>query len=106
MDEFEEELRQTLARRTAPPSLKRKVLERRERLRTEKLRMRAAMLQRMAAGVALAAVLGGGWAWRDHEQQRKAEAAREQVMIALRITAHALNEMNAALANHDDAGQE
>jgi hypothetical protein len=106
MDEFEEELRQALVRRTAPPSLKRKLLEQRGRLRTQRLRTRAVIWQRLAASLALAAVLGGGFAWHSREEKLKGEAAREQVLTALRITAHALNQMNAVVANHDSAGQE
>jgi len=36
--------------------------------------------------------------WRQAEGRRKGELAREQVLTALRITNHALNEMNARLA--------
>jgi hypothetical protein len=36
--------------------------------------------------------------WRIVEERRKEEAAREQVSTALRITSHALNQMNARLA--------
>jgi len=106
MEDFENELRQALERRAAPPSLKRKVLEQRSRLRTQRLRVRAAMWQRLAASVALAAVLGGGFAWRNREERLKGEAARAQVLTALRITAHALNQMNEELASHGNAGQE
>jgi hypothetical protein len=106
MEEFEAELRQALEKTSAPPSLKRKVLEQRGRLRTQRLRARAAMWQRLAASVALAAALGGGFAWRNREERLKGEAARAQVLTALRITAHALNQVNEELANHDSAGQE
>jgi hypothetical protein len=106
MDEFEHELKQALERRPAPPGLKRKVLERRNRQRMERLRSRAAMWQRLAACLVLAGVLGGGLAWRNREERRKGEAAREQVLTALRITGHALDEMKAQLAEHDrDAGE-
>jgi hypothetical protein len=106
MEDFENELRQALVRRAAPPSLKRKVLEQRGRLRTQRMRVRAAIWQRLAASLALAAVLGGGFAWRNREERRKGEAAREQVLTALRITAHALNQVNEGLASHDSTGQE
>jgi len=106
MEEFETELRQALERRTAPPSLKRKVLEQRSRLRTQRLRARTAIWQRLAASVALAAALGGGFAWRNREERLKGEAARAQVLTALRITARALNQMDEVLASHDGAGQE
>ena len=48
----------------------------------------------------------GGVAWRNREEQRKDEAARQQVLTALRITAHALNQMNAQLAAHSHVPQE
>jgi len=54
--------------------------------------------QRLAASVLLAGALGGAITWRNAEQRRKGEAAREQVFTALRIANHALNEMNAQLA--------
>jgi hypothetical protein len=106
MDEFEAELRPALERRAAPPSLKRKLLERRSVLRVQQRHARMVMLQRMAASVALAVVLGGGFAWRRHEQVLKAEAAREQVMTALRIAARTLDQVNAELTGDDRDGQE
>jgi hypothetical protein len=45
-------------------------------------------------------------AWRKQEERRKGEAARLQVLTALRITGHALNHMNKQLAEHDRANQE
>ena len=106
MDDFEVELRQALERRTAPPSLKRKLLERRSALRDARVHSRMVLLQRIAASMVLAAALGGGLTWRHYEQVRKAEAARDQVMTALRIAAHALDEMSAELAGQDRADQE
>ncbi|MGA2648941.1 MAG: hypothetical protein ABSF28_00380 [Terracidiphilus sp.] len=106
VDEFERELRQALERRPAPPGLKRKVMAERSRLRTERLRSRTVIWQRLAASLALAAVVGGGWVWREREQERKGEEARRQVMIALRITGHALNQMKIQLAAHHRADGE
>lgn len=103
MDDFEEELRQAFERRPAPPSLKRKLMERRGRQRTERLRVRTVIWQRLAASLVLAAMLGGGLVWRNREEQRKGEAAREQVLTALRITGQALDHMNAQLAARDHA---
>jgi hypothetical protein len=48
-------------------------------------------------------VLSGAAAWHKREEQRKGEAARQQVLIALRITNHALNQMNSQLAAHRPA---
>jgi hypothetical protein len=60
----------------------------------------------MAASIAVAAVLASGLLWREQEQRRQGEEARAQVMIALRITGHALNHMSSQLAAHDRANQE
>ena len=97
MDEFEEELAQALARRPAPPSLKRKIMARRSKRGP---RRPVVLWPRMAAGVVLAAMLGGGALWRQQQERRKGEAAREQVLTALRITGHALNDVNFRLAAH------
>ena len=100
--EFEQELRQALERRPAPPSLKGKILARR---RGARLGRRTVLWQRLAASLVLAAVLGGAAEWQQHvrEERRKGEEARQQVMIALRITGHALEKMNQQLAAHDRA---
>jgi len=81
MEEFEQELRHAFRRQPAPPGLKTRIM-------------------------ALAAVLAGAALWRQREEQRKGEAARQQVLTALRITSHALNQMNRQLAAHDRASQE
>ena len=106
IDEFERDLRQALERRPAPPGLKRKVMAEKSRRRTQRLHNRTVIWQRLAASLALAAVVGGGFAWREREQERKGEEARRQVMIALRITGHALNQMKTQLAAHHRANGE
>ena len=70
IDDFERELQQAFERRPAPPSLKRKIMERRRFQRADRLHHRAVFWQRLAASVLLAGALGN----------------------------HALNEMNAQLA--------
>jgi hypothetical protein len=95
MDEFEREMRQAFERRPAPPGLKRKLMEKR---RARKAYDSFFTWQRLAACLVLTAILGGGFEWRAIQKRRKEEAAREQVMTALRITSHALNKMNARLA--------
>ena len=99
MDDFESQLRQALQRRPAPPGLKRRLMEKRRPRRP------AAVWQRLAASLAMAAVLAGGFAWRNREEQRKGEAARQQVLTALRITGRALDHMNTQLAAHGRATQ-
>jgi len=98
-DEFEQQLREALERRTAPLSLKRRIMARRAARRPQKM---VVLWQRLAAAAVLAAVLGGGAAWEAHvrEERQRGEAAREQVLTALRITGHALNQMNRQLAAH------
>ncbi len=100
MEEFEQELRQALERRSAPASLKGRIMARRSAQRP-----RSYVWQRLAAAVLLAAVMGGAAGWDVHvrEERRRGEAAREQVMTALRITGHALNHMNRQLAAHGRA---
>jgi hypothetical protein len=105
-DHFERELTQALERRPAPPSLKRKLMERRSRQRTERLHIHTMWWQRLAASLLMVAALCGGFAWRNREEQRKGEEARRQVLTALRITNHALNQMKTQLAEHDRDRQE
>lgn len=104
MGELEQELRQALERRAAPVNLKRDILARRNARRPRNFPV---IWQRLAAALALAAVLGGAAEWEAHvrEERREGEAARQQVLTALRITGHALNHMNQQLAAHG-RGQE
>jgi hypothetical protein len=101
--DFERELRQAFERRPAPPGLKRKLMERRRARQPQHL---SVIWQRLAASIVLVAALAGGLAWRNREERRKEEAARQQLMTALRVTVHALNRMNAQLAAHGRAAQE
>ena len=102
MNEFESQLQQAFVRRPAPPGLKRRILDQRNRRLTARFHSRIVLWQRLAACFVLAAALGGGLTWRHVEEQRKGEAAREQVLTALRITNHALNEVKARLAVRDE----
>ena len=101
IDDFERELRQAFERRPAPPSLKRKIMERRQRRNSERLHRRVVFWQRLAASVLLVVAAGGALMWRNESQRRKGEAAREQVYTALRIANHALHVMNAQLTSQD-----
>ncbi len=108
MDDFERELEQAFARRPAPPSLKRRLMERR---RTEGPRLVRAQRpvvtwQRLAASLLLTAILAGVVEWRIAEQRRREVATREQVLTALRITSHALDRMNTRLAAHRRSAQD
>ena len=103
MDEFERELQQAFTRRPAPPGLKRRLMEKRRRPQPQ---WPFVTWQRLAAAIALTAVLAGGVEWRIVEQRRKEEVARRQVLMALRITSRALNQMNAKLAAHSRGAQD
>jgi hypothetical protein len=107
-DEFEVELRQAFERRPAPPSLKRRLMERRAFNEKSVTRVHQVFgsWQALAASMVLMAVLAGGAAWRNREEHRKEDAAREQVLTALRITSRALNQMNSRLASHSHATQD
>jgi len=101
MNDFEQELAEAFARRPAPPSLKRKIMALRSQQNTERIRNRTAILQRLAACLILCAALAGGVAWRNREEQRKGEEARQKVLTALRVTSHALDQVKTQLAAHD-----
>ena len=98
--EFERKLRMALQHREAPLGLKQRVLAR-ARERRQAQRGRFWMLQRIAASVVLAAVVGGFAAYRHNEEraaeQKRGEEAREQVMTALRITSKTLGRVNERL---------
>ncbi len=96
MDELERELRLAVQRQPAPPSLKRRVMERRRQQRARQHR-RMVWFERLAASVVLAGVAGGAAFWRHEVEQRRGEEAKQQVFTALRITNHALQVMNAQL---------
>lgn len=98
---FERELRQAMERKPAPPSLKRRILQQRANRRTEKIHVRTVWWQRLAASVLIAGVIAGGMGWRQVEERRKGEEAKRQVLTALRIANHALNDMNRRLVEHD-----
>jgi hypothetical protein len=106
MNGFEDQLRQAFLRRPAPPSLKRRILNQRAQRRTMQMRNRVVFWQRIAAGFVLAAAIGGGFTWHYVDEQRKGEAAREQVFTALRITNHTLDQIQARLAARDHDGRE
>lgn len=99
--EFEDKLKKAFLRRPAPPGLKRRILDQRNRRRTARLRSRAVLWQRLAAGLVLAVALGGAFTWHRIDQHRKGEAARNQVLTALRITTRALNQIQTRLAARD-----
>ncbi len=100
-DEFERELKQAMGRRPAPPSLKRRIMQKRSARRTERHHSNVIWWQRIAASLLLGAMIAGGYGWRQIEQRRKGEEAKQQVLTALRITNQVLNNMNRKLVEHD-----
>ena len=115
MDEFERELRQALERRPAPPGLKRRLMAQRDANAAR--RGWHAWLSRAGYGrgwatataaLLLLAMAGGGVRWEldRRQEERRGEAAREQVLTALRITGHALNQVQTRLAEHDRQSEE
>ena len=105
MERFDRELRHAFARQPAPLGLKARILA--HRRRPESRGHGVLCGQRLAATLALAAVLGGAALWHQREERRReGEAARQQVLTALRITSHALNQMNRQLAAHRRISQE
>jgi len=105
MEEFEGQLRQAFARQPAPPGLKQRLMDERSRRRVVQLHHREVLWHRLAAGMVLAAAMGGGWMWHAQEERRKGEEAREQVLTALRITNQALDTVQMRLAEHDARAQ-
>jgi len=102
MAEFEQKLRIALQHREAPLGLKQRVLARsRERRQAERGRWSLVhMAQRIAASAVLAAIFGSVAVYRHVEERRKGEAAREQVLTALRITNKTLDRVGDKLAEN------
>ena len=108
MDEFERELRQALERRPAPPGLKRRLMAQRSATAARGgwwARLGRAGYGRgwATAALLLLAMAGGGIRWELDKRQeaRRGQEAREQVLTALRITGHALNQVQTRLSDHD-----
>ncbi len=104
MDNFERELHEAMERRPAPLSLKRGILEHRWQQRSRQ-RMRMVWFERLAASFVVAAVAGGVAIGHYAVERRKGEEAKQQVFTALRITNHALEQMNAQLEHQDNNRQ-
>ena len=118
MDDFERELREAMQRRPSPSGLKSAVLVRRSQERAVRQRQWRAIwhgpriwpgstiwFDRLAASLVLAAVVGAAVFWRNAEERRRGDEAKQQVFTALRITNHALAEMNVQLNQRDRNAQ-
>ncbi len=102
MKDLERELQQGMLRLPAPPGLKRKIMARKQSRDAERTHRRVVFWERLAASIVLCGAVGSAVTWHNIQERRKGEAAREQVMMALRIAGHALDQMNAQLAEHND----
>ena len=98
----DEEMKQALERRPAPAYLKQRILAARVRQQQRLRRDSQVLWMRLAASLAIFAVLigGGDTLYRRSVEQRKGEEARREVMTALRITSHTLNHVQEKLAAH------
>lgn len=99
IDDFERELQSALARRPAPPDLKRKIVGRLWQ-QAGRSRRRMIWMERIAASVILVAAAGGAAFWHRQVEQRRAEEARQQVMTALRIANDALEQVRAQVTEN------
>jgi len=114
MDDFERELREAMRRRPAPLGLKQKILQRRNLGRVRRLPgtwlfqwepavgALAAMIVVVVIVVSTVGVLS---LRRQAEVNRRGEEAKQQVFTALRITNHALEQMNAQLREQEQNKQ-
>jgi hypothetical protein len=100
MDDFERELQAALGRRPAPTDLKRKVMQGVSQ-RTGQRHRRMVWFERLAASLVLAGVVSGAFVWRNAQERRRGEEAKQQVFTALRIANHALEQMNVQLQERD-----
>jgi hypothetical protein len=112
-DDFERELRESLAHQPAPASLKRKVMEQRrqDRARLElnrtaaRQRRRLVWFERIAASLVVASVAASAVVGHYAIERRKGEEAKQQVFTALRVTNHAFQVMNEQLEKRDRNSQ-
>ncbi len=98
VQEFERKLRMAMAYREAPLGMKTRVLAQ-ARERRQGQRRRWWMVERVAATVVLVAAVGGFVEYRHIEEVRKGEAAKEQVLTALRITGRTMGRVQERLSD-------
>lgn len=104
MDDFERELREQLQARSAPDGFADRVMARMPQRRTASLawlRPGMPMWRWAAAGVLVAGVVLGGIE-RDRQQRLAGERAKEQVLLALRITGSTLRDVQEKVSARDD----
>ena len=110
MEDFDQKLKRSFERWPAPPDLKRRLMENRRRRKERPQWFALPFAVRVAVSLCLLAgvlaALYGGIAANQAEQRRKGEEARRQVLLALRITNHALEHMNRQFAANGRAHHE
>lgn len=89
MDQFENDLKEALRRVDPPAGFEQRVLARLARESSASRQPSRFTAWATAAGLAFASL--GGVAIYQHQQQRKAEQARDQLVLALRITSQKLD---------------
>jgi len=98
MSQFERDLRESLRRREPPAGFAAKVLA-----RTRESESRPIFSWRWVAVAALVVVMVSGTMFiREQQQQAEREKAKEQLMVALRITGSKLMEVQARLNKIQD----
>jgi len=89
---IDEELRQALARKSPPPGFTGRVMAAIETAESRTPARSHAHWRQWAVAATLLIAIGGGATARYIEQRREGERAREQVLLALRITSAKLHD--------------
>jgi|SRR5580765_892123 hypothetical protein len=104
MSQFERDLRESLRRREPPPGFAEKVLSMSRMSRESETRHTARPW--LAAAAAVVLMIGGGIFVEQQRQQAEDEKAKEQLMVALRLTGSKLRNIQERLSTiQQRAGQ-
>jgi hypothetical protein len=103
-DPFEQELREQLQARSAPDGFADRVMARISAQRRPRPRWQP--VWRWAAVASVVAVMLFGGIEHDRQQRIAGERAREQVLLALRITGTTLHQVQRKVSQDNTAGQE
>ncbi len=107
MENLEQQLKRAMTRKDPPPDFTAKVLARLEAKTKPEARWSKwqiiflpARNAALAGGLACLMIVGAGAAYHQHQvaERRRAEAARDQLMVALRITSVQLNRAGRVLS--------
>jgi anti-sigma-K factor RskA len=97
MTPFEDQLRQAMARREPPADFTKRVLERIEQQERRKARAGAAgwfRAWRLAAAAAALLAVGGSVFYQQRERAARGEAAKQKLLIAVRIAGAELHQVH------------